>query len=235
MTNRTITNRTMTNRTTTNNRGKLQVLAYLRACLLGMSLLFPHFSIAQEDPLQLSIDAASNALQELDDKAAACLPGSTRSTSSDEAKQSCDDFLSAIDGELMASYLDHCATLKSWRDNFVSQVANSTTEIENSEEMLRRLIGVEFTCGQNALPLRTRYVVTAFSQLQAGKNMQVDAKLSRRLAELNFATMEERARVLLQQSVGQQQSRSQLETERQSNSLEIELIRQQIRNSPPPN
>ncbi len=216
------------------NRGKLQALAYLPACLLGMALLFPYFSIAQEDPPQLSIDAASNALQELDDKAAACLSGSS-STSADEAKQSCDAFLSAIDGELMASYLGHCAALRSWRDSFVSQVANSTTEIENSEEMLRRLIAVEFNCGQNALPLRTRYVVTAFSQLQAGKNMQVDAKLSRRLAELNFATMEERARLLLQQSVRQQQSRNQLETERQSNSLENELIRQQIRNSQPPN
>lgn len=212
--------------------GQLQTDCRFRASLLGLALLFCVFSAAQEIDLQFSVDETSNALRVLDEKAAACL---SAADSSSDSQFSCDDFLSAIDGELMANYLQHCATLKSWRDDFVTQAANSTEDIKNSAEMLELLIAVEYSCGQNALQARTQNVLTAFALLRDGKNTQVDAELKRRLAEMKFEATENRERQSLLNSVRQQQSTPQRETQRQSNSLENELIRQQIRNSNQPN
>ena len=199
-----------------------------RASLLGLALSFYGFSAAQEIELQSNVGEVSNALLVLDEKAAACL---SAVDDGDDSKVSCDDFLAAIDGELMANYLQHCATLKTWRDDFVAQVANSTDKIENSEVMLELLIAVEYSCGQNALQARTRNVLTAFSLLQDGKSTAIGVDLKRRLAEMEFEAMENRGRQSLLNSARQQQSTPQQETQRQSTILENELLRQQIRNS----
>ncbi|PCJ16683.1 MAG: hypothetical protein COA96_18310, partial [SAR86 cluster bacterium] len=170
-----------------------------RASLYGLALLFPCIAVSQEIDLQRSIDAAFSALTELDGKAGACI-SATRS--GNLAQEHCDDFMSAVDGELMAGYLQHCASVKSWRDTYVSQMANSNEEIENSAEILKRLIDIEFTCGQNALQARTQHVHAAFSLLQDGSrsNAQPGAKLIRELAELKFNAIESRERQLLENS-----------------------------------
>lgn len=200
----------------------------IRASLLGLALSLSGFSAAQETDLQSSIDQVNNALQLLDDKATACL--SSRNTGGD-SQPSCDDFLSAVDGELMTKYLQHCSSLRSWRDDFVAETANSNSRIENSAAMLELLVAVEYGCGQNALQRRAQNVFPAFALLQQKDNTQVGAALVRRLAEMKFEAADNRARQSLQNSVQQQQRRSQQEIQRQSDSLENELIRQQIRNS----
>lgn len=208
--------------------GKPQAISYFRASLLGLAVAFYGFSIAQEIELQSSAEEASNVLQVLDEKAAACL---SAVDNGGDSQVSCDDFLSAIDGELMANYLQHCTTLKSWRDDFVARVSSSTDDIENSEEMLELLIAVEYSCGQNALQARTQNVLAAFALLQDERPTQIDAELRRRLSEMKFEATENRGRQSLLNSVRQQQSTPQRETQRQSTTLENELIRQQIRNS----
>lgn len=212
--------------------GNQQARSCIRASLLGLALSFCGFSAAQETTLQASIDQVNNAIQILDDKATACL--SSQNIGAD-SQAGCDDFLSAVDGELMASYLRHCSSLKSWRDDFVAESANSNSPIENSAAMLELLVAVEYGCGQNALQRRTQNVFPAFALLQQGDNTQVDAALVRRLAEMKFEATENRGRQSLQNSVQQQQLRSQQEIQRQNDSLENELIRQQIRNSNPLN
>ena len=204
--------------------GQRQAIPYFRASLLALS--FCGFVNAQESNLQSSVDEASSALQMLDDKANACL-----SAGDIDSQLSCNDFMSALDGELMASYLRHCTILKSWRDDFVTQTANSNDALENSEAMLQLLVAVEFNCAENALQRRTEYVVSAFALLQRGSNTRSDAELRQRLAELKFESTDNRERQALQNSVQQQQARRQFEIQRQTDALENELIRQQIRNS----
>ncbi|MDA1370597.1 MAG: hypothetical protein O2971_07530 [Proteobacteria bacterium] len=201
-------------------------LLWVGACLLPATLF------AQEPSPDTRIDSVTTTLTELDKKAETCLNSLNRGTT-DEARSHCDEFLQAIDGELLASYLKHCEALRSWRDDFVSaSTADNTPNNNNSEENLQRLVGIEFACGENALNKRTEYVVSAFSLLQDGqiKNQRASAALTRRLAELQLQSTAIQERRLLQNSILQQQSQRQLETEQLWNDLELELIRQQIRN-----
>lgn len=201
-------------------------LLWVGACLLPATLF------AQEPSLDTRIDSATTALTELDLKAETCLISLAEGTT-DEAKAHCDEFLQAIDGALLASYLVDCEALRNWRDDFVSaSTADNAPDNNNSEENLRRLVGIEFACGENALNKRTEYVVSAFSLLQDGqiKNQRASAALTRHLAELQMQSTANQERRLLRNSILQQQSKRQLETEQQWNDLELELIRQQIRN-----
>jgi len=187
---------------------------------------------AQDTSLELQVEQASVALVELDNKAQACLTGLNSATEL-EAKQSCDEFLQAIDGELLAGYLVHCDALKEWREEFVSDSREVEVSAEESAEMLQLLVGVEFACGEDALQKRTQFVINAFSLLQDSKiqYQRADTALTRRLAEMEFETTLNNERRLLQNSILQQRARRELETQRQINDLENELIRQQIRNN----
>ncbi len=209
-----------------------QLITAARAFLLTSLLLASLSSYAQEIDFQSSIDATSTALKELDLRANDCL---TALDSEQDSKQTCDDFMAAVDGELMTNYLQQCRVLKNWRDDFVTRTVAENTDASNQDdqEMLRRLVSIEFNCGENTLRTRTQFVVPAFNRLQAGaESPGVSAtSLSRQLSEARFKAMENRERQRLLNSVQNQQDRSQLETERQFNALENELIRQQIRNT----
>lgn len=209
-----------------------QAILTIRASLFGLALSLCGFSAAQQNDLQFSVEEASSALQTLDDKASACL--SAREKINDD-QASCNDFLAAVDGELMANYLRHCTDLKSWRDDFVTQTTAANVTLENSEEMLQLLVAVEFNCGQNALQRRTQSVASAFALLQGSTSAQFDGELRRRLAEMEFDATDSRERQALQNSVQQQQARTQFEVQRQTDALENEIIRQQIRNPKPLN
>lgn len=193
--------------------------------------LLPVMALAQDSNLEQHVEQASVALVELDNKAEACLTGLNSATAL-EAKQSCDEFMQAIDGELLAGYLTHCDALKIWREEFVSDSREVEVSAEESAEMLQLLVGVEFACGEGALQKRTQFVISAFSLLQDDQipSQRANAALTRRLAEMKFEATLNNERRLLQNSVLQQQARRELETQRQINDLENELIRQQIRN-----
>jgi len=189
--------------------------------------------IAAEIDFQKSIDSSSEALIALDVMASDCLLA-LDSSSSDAT--SCDDFINAIDGELMAGYLETCSTLKSWRDEYVNLTvtANLDSNTENNEEMLRRLISIEFACGENTLRDRTQFVFSAFNRLRS-KPQSGTANLRQEISNGQFEALDNRERQRLQNALQNQRNRSTRESERQFDILENELIRQQIRNSNLPN
>lgn len=196
-------------------------------------------TFAQEISLQERLDASATALKTLDSSAQSCQSGLNSSATS-EAKQTCDDFLAAIDGELLANYLSNCSELKSWRDDYVTATqagsANSSTDNETTSEedamFLRLLIGIEFNCGENALQKRTQFVVDTFALLQDGqiRNQRAGSTVRQRLTELEFNSVSNQERRALRNSVQQQQSTRSQETQRQFDNLQNELIRQKIRN-----
>ncbi len=213
-------------------------MTLLRATLFAALTISNFISSAQETAIQNSIDVTFRALTELDLKAKECL---LALDSNADSAQVCDNFMSAVDGELMANYLSECRRLKSWRDEFVTRSVaedvNTSTGGVDDQEMLRRLVTIQFSCGENTLPTRTQYVVSAFNKLQNSvKRVESSAgtaasALSRQLSESRFNAIENQERQRLQNAVQGQQIRSQIETERQFEALQNELIRQQIRNT----
>ena len=194
----------------------------------------PTFSSAQESDFQKNIDSSNEALITLDVKASDCL---TAMDSDENALVVCDDFIKAVDGELMANYLEQCRTLNHWRDEYVSQAvaANLNSDAVNNEEMLRRLVSIEFTCGENALRSRTQFVFSAFNRLRGESAANAIGAsttfISRQISNNRFNVLENGERRRLQNALQNQQNRSLRESELQFNDLKNELIRQQIQNS----
>ena len=194
----------------------------------------PSFSSAQISDFQKNIDSSNEALIALDVKASDCL---TAMDSDENSQAACDDFIQAVDGELLANYLKQCRILKHWRDEYVNQTVaeNLNSDTVNNEEMLRRLVSIEFTCGENTLRSRTQFVFSAFNRLRSesaanaiGANMTF---ISRQILNNQFNELENGERRRLRNALQNQKNRSQRESERQFNELENELIRQQIQNS----
>jgi len=188
---------------------------------------------AAQEPVdyQAHIDAAASQLQNLDSKAAACL-----AAFEDESKESavapCQEFLGAIDGADLADYVARCEVLKTWRENFVLAARQSGTDNRGSAADLSLMVGIEFTCGENALQKRTQSVTAAFNMLYGNQNsaQQANSEIARRFAELQFETTLSNERRLLQDAIRRQQSDRLLQNERQFDALEKEIIRQQIQN-----
>ena len=180
---------------------------------------------------QAHIDAATLRLQELDTQAGACL-SAFESNSTDSATVRCKEFLGAVDGDGLASYLASCEILKQWREDFVLAAQRSNTDDPGSDADLRLMVGIEFTCGEGALQKRTQFVTTAFNLLVGyqGSTQQISTDIARRLAELRFETTLSNERRLLQDAIRRQQSDRLLQNERQFDALEKEIIRQQIQN-----
>lgn len=209
-----------------------------RTTLFTLALFCSSLINAQSIDIQNSIDSTAEALILLDVKASDCLQALDAGT---ESRQLCDDFMAAIDGELMADYLEMCRELKAWRDGYVDEAVALDLDAgsANNEEMLRRLIAIEYSCGENTVLNRTEFVATAFERLHSDGSSAVSTNqansISRQLSERRFTAVEERERQNLQESLRNQQLRSQRESERQFNDLENELLRQQIQNANRPN
>ena len=205
-----------------------------RTFLVALALVCSSFSCAQDSDFQKNIDSTSGALITLDVKASDCL---TALDSDEDSTALCDDFIGAVDGKLMANYLEQCRILKHWRDEYVNQTvaANLNSDTVNNEQMLRRLVSIEFTCGENTLRSRTQFVFSAFNRLRGesaanaiGANTTF---ISRQISNNRFNALENGERQRLQNALQNQQNRSLRESELQFNDLENELIRQQIQNS----
>ena len=205
-----------------------------RTSLVALALVCSSFSCAQDSDFQKNIDSTSGALITLDVKASDCL---TALDSDEDSTALCDDFIGAVDGELMANYLEQCRTLKDWRDQYVDQTvtADLDSNTENNTEMLRRLVSIELTCGENTLRSRTQFVFPAFNRLRSGSTANgIGASttlISRQISNDRLNALDSGERQRLQNALQNQQHRSLRENERQFNDLENELIRQQIRNS----
>jgi len=212
-------------------RTSLFALALICSSSLALSSLLTPNSWAQEIDFQTSIDSSSEALIELDVMASDCLAALD---AGEESEALCDSFIDAIDGELMANYLEQCRVLKSWRDQYVDQTVSLdlSSSSEDNEEMLRRLIAIEYSCGENTLQERTQFVFSAFNRLRNNPvgGTATTTTLSRQTNQRRFDALDSAERQRLQNSLQNQQNRSLRESERQFNDLENELIRQQIQN-----
>jgi hypothetical protein len=211
-----------------------------------------HISLAQspsEDAAIQSVKAdlksANTALTDLDAKALNCMSSFNMNLGEAEALL-CDEFLRAIDGELLASYISHCKKLTTWRDGFIitaqsSSVSNEKLDknpeensADNSKESLALMVEVEYSCGENALKKRTEYVVSAFNTLEGGTLLNqltqrsLTQTLDRRLANLEQQSRLESQGESLKNSIQKQGQLQQEATQQQMQRLETELIRQQI-------
>lgn len=199
-------------------------------CPSLFSLAASPLAPAQEIDFQKTIDSSSEALIHLDVLANDCL---TTLDSMENSQTACNKFIQAIDGELMANYLEQCRLLKSWRDQYVDQTvkADLGSDKNTNEEMLRRLIAIEYSCGENTLRDRTRFVFTAFNRLNASSVTIDTSEINRQLSQRRFETLEQNERQGLQNSLQDQQDKSLRESTQQFNNLQNELIRQQIQRS----
>ena len=215
------------------------ILPPTRIILFALASFYCSYALSQEIDFQNSIDTSSEALITLDLKANDCLQALD---SNDKPQATCNDFLSSLDGELISGYLEQCSLLKDWRDDYIDQSVASPPNADNgdNDEMLRRLIAIEYTCGENSLRSRTQFVVIAFNRLRSNSAISASpgtsaTTISRQLNENRFNSLENRERERLQDAMRSQQDRSQRESNQQFNDLANELIRQQIQNSNRPN
>lgn len=194
--------------------------------VLYVTALCSSHAMAQDDVLQSHIDGAVAALQQLDIQANSCL---TSLQQGSDTTTDCAQFLAAIDGELLARYLEHCAALTAWREQFVSSAFASNQSAADAESNLRILVGTDYVCADNALQQRTEFVTAAFALLQQSRlsTSQENAGLNRRLNELQFDATLSAERRLLQDAVQQQQLQRERAVERQNLELQNELMRQQ--------
>lgn len=187
------------------------------------------------ESLQSELATAEALLLELDAKAQNCM-GSFSMNLGEAAALLCDEFLRAIDGEILSTYITHCKSLRTWRDQFIADQKTPTAAASNgdisAEDALDLLVNIEFNCAENALQERTRFVVSAFDALQQGTLLNQTTQLSfeRRLAEIEFQTRLDDQGENLQKAIRQQGQRSQQSVQEQTLRLESELIRQQINN-----
>lgn len=189
----------------------------------GLTLLVGSIASAQEVGLEERIEAAEAVLLGLDEQARVCLE---RLEESDGAArpEECAAFLTAIDGETLGGYLEHCAELRQWRYSYVD---NPPPAGPDSERDRLRLIAVERVCGENALRRRTEFVAAAFDELNERRaSAAAGISLQRRLNEMEFQSTLGGWRGELDATNPNRRVRN--ETLQQFDQLEEELIRQQI-------
>lgn len=188
-----------------------------------MALLWPGFAAAQEMTVEERIGAAESILLAVDEQARVCIETLAESANSVQPEE-CASFLTSIDGDVLAGYLEHCAELKQWRDAYVENLPPAGPDSERDRQ---RLVGVERVCGENALRQRTEFVAAAFDELNERLSRRASGlSLQRRIGELEFRSTLGGWQNELDVTNSNRRVRS--ETLQQFDQLEEELIRQQI-------
>lgn len=192
-------------------------------CFTVLALLWSGFAAAQEMTVEERIGAAESILQAVDEQARVCIEQLAESANSLQPEE-CASFLTSIDGDVLAGYLEHCAELRQWRDTYVE---NPPPAGPDSERDRQRLVGVERVCGENALRQRTEFVAVAFDELNERLSRRASGlSLQRRISELEFRSTLGGWQNELDVTNSNRRVRS--ETLQQFDQLEEELIRQQI-------
>jgi len=221
---------------------KVPSIAVVFCCCLSVGS--PGSIAAENISLQQQIDTVSQLLVQLDALAESCL-NSTQNQADplaasepaipaiEEASSPCGQFLEAIDGATVNSYLQHCNTLKSWRDNYVSTTGGANIAQEHSADTLRLMVGVEYNCGESALLKRTNFVAKAFEAANQRNTLlqslsSANAASRYRLGEFALQNRLDDNRRSMLRAVQQEYQRQLQQTRDQFNRLENELIRQQI-------
>jgi hypothetical protein len=176
------------------------------------------------------ITHAKQVLAELDDKALTCM-SSFNLNLGEAAALLCDEFMRAIDGELLASYLEDCSAANTWRDALVAQNLEANTALQTGAARGLKL-AIETYCDKGALQQQTTYVTTAFNTLVKGTllNQAVTQSFELRLSELEQQIFIDREKRALQRAIETQRLQREQATQNQFRDIENELIRQQINN-----
>jgi hypothetical protein len=201
----------------------LAVNSVMASLLIFSSL---HQISAAENQVALQLTAARTVMQQLDQFAGACVDTEQQSSAQDAP---CREFLEALNGEVLKSYIDNCRSTKAWRDEFVSSQSNTSAPPIDANESLELMIEVEYLCGEDALLKRTEFIALAYQQLNNTNRLEFPqaGDTTRELQEFRQDLLISRERNRLMNSFQQQQLKRQQETQRQIDRQELEFIRQQ--------
>ena len=199
----------------------------LCAALLTMTSGALAQSPAEEDfeALSARITHIEELLQSLDDQAGECL---NTTPAGDLDNPACATLLNAIDGEPIAIYLQHCRSLQSWRDHFISAYQDANTAQQNNNtERLHLLVQTEYYCADNSLTQRTENVVTAFNRLIDSRG-ESEPRADGSAQSSSTSSTSFSASPSARTGVQRMNERVHRETEQQWRSLELELLRQRL-------
>ena len=190
----------------------------LWAIALTLPFQFLTFAVsAQETATAIELDARFDAIRdlfrELDSSAQACVEESDA--------DSCKAFAEVLDDTFIPSYLGHCAVIRAWRDQVVED-AESGAAADDEPGLANRLIGAEFSCGEDALAKRSHFAVAAFQKWQQ-ENTHASQGTARYRQDGSDRTSP------VPQALQSQQSRLSREIDQQWQRVELENIRQQLR------
>ncbi len=190
--------------------------------LTGLLTLVPAAVSAQSGEQPASgLQQIRDTLEQLDGMAAACVFDSLNT-------DSCTPFLNAVNGDLLTAYIETCASVRNWRDEFVADQVEEQSSAGagvDAGTFLRYLVEIEYLCGKAALSRATRYVVPAYrgTSTATGSTANLQYQLdSLRQRQLLTDERERQRRALFSQ-----QQRGQQQTTRQFEQLQLELLRQQ--------
>jgi hypothetical protein len=197
----------------------------------GVFIFSWQMTIAAEDTIQIRLDAARSIMQQLDELAEQCVAPDEQSSDIDNSSSQtpCLSFSQALNGEMLIDYIDHCAGIKIWRDQFIDSQTNNSAS-NDTKALLELMIDTELLCGEDAMIKRTEFVGQAYQMINNANrsNLAVISTNDRELRALRQQMMISQERNRLMNSFQQQQQRQQFETQRQLDRQELELIRQQI-------
>lgn len=199
--------------------------------LFGLLALLPVTGYAQTTEQQLAdnLQQARDALLQLDELAGICLD-------TPAGLEACSEFRGAVDGALLATYLESCSVAKTWRDEFVTgQAQGAEPPSSSSESLLTFLVDIEYLCGANALARATENVLPAYRLTRSARaaNSSLARSLQYQLDSDRQNTLIEQQRHNLSRGIVSPNTRARREIQRQFDQLEIELIRQQLNQSLP--
>ncbi len=204
-----------------------RLLATRFSIALFIVALSPNCFAQSSADLTDHLELAAQALSELDEKAMNCMSSFSLNLG-EAAALLCDEFMRAVDGELLASYISSCAVLNSWLQS-INNSQSSGLEANVSNELTN---SIQTRCGDNALATQTNYVVDTFNTLSQRSllNQTTTQSMENRLAEFEQQSQIDSQRRALQQSIENQRLQREQATQSQFRALENELIRQQINN-----
>jgi len=209
------------------NRGNTRDWSVI-SCLVLICSLIPATYAAESNAIAQQLDIAKAAIEQFDEMATQCLQVSAAGVI-DTQQNACQQFRSALDGELLINYINACTNARQWRDNYVVQKIENPNNIEeNQQQNLELLINVDYFCTENALVNRTTAVKQAYSSITSAETIPSRQTLSSLVQSIDASNQRrslntERQRLL--QSLESQSLRQRRETNRQLNELELELIR----------
>lgn len=180
---------------------------------------------SQASDVEQHLKRAADLLRTLDSQAESCLDALASDSASAEAglakAESCVQFMNAIDGEPVASYLADCQHAKQWRDQFVSNAGSDAADSQaHNDRNLQRMIDTERYCADDSLRLRTEHVFDAFAALRqaSGTQRELAGQWSGRPMPQSDSGG----------SVSDMHQRVRRETEQRWQQLQLELLRQQL-------